>query len=306
MSAVARRLGVAPATLRTWDRRYGLGPGEHVPGAHRRYSLDDLARLELMKRLTHDGVAPADAAASVLAGDPDGSDRVGVRRGGRPARARPVAPAPAGPAAACWRCPAPSASVRGLARAAMTLDAEALERSLREQPRRGRGGARPGTTCSRRCWSPPAHAGPGTGEGVDVEHLLSECASAALREVGARLPHRPRATCVPVLLACGPDDAHSLPLYALAAALAERGVTARVLGARLPAAALRSAVPGPGRPRVSSGPSSPPPPTRRRCSRCRHPPPDGRRSWAAPAGPGWSCRRGSPPARASEDAVARL
>ncbi|MEV6787027.1 MerR family transcriptional regulator, partial [Streptomyces sp. NPDC051098] len=24
--AVARRLGVAPTTLRSWDRRYGIGP----------------------------------------------------------------------------------------------------------------------------------------------------------------------------------------------------------------------------------------------------------------------------------------
>ena len=37
VAAVARRLGVAPATLRTWDRRYGLGPSEHTSGAHRRY-----------------------------------------------------------------------------------------------------------------------------------------------------------------------------------------------------------------------------------------------------------------------------
>ena len=36
VAAVARRLGVAPATLRTWDRRYGLGPSVHAPGAHRR------------------------------------------------------------------------------------------------------------------------------------------------------------------------------------------------------------------------------------------------------------------------------
>ncbi len=26
VAAVARRIGIAPATLRTWDRRYGLGP----------------------------------------------------------------------------------------------------------------------------------------------------------------------------------------------------------------------------------------------------------------------------------------
>ena len=32
VAAVARRLGVAPATLRTWDRRYGLGPTSTPPG----------------------------------------------------------------------------------------------------------------------------------------------------------------------------------------------------------------------------------------------------------------------------------
>ncbi|WP_432509936.1 MerR family transcriptional regulator [Kineococcus sp. SYSU DK001] len=62
VAAVARRLGVAPATLRTWDRRYGLGPSEHTAGAHRRYSSADLARLVVMRRLTLEGVAPAEAA----------------------------------------------------------------------------------------------------------------------------------------------------------------------------------------------------------------------------------------------------
>ena len=50
VAAVARRLGVAPATLRTWDRRYGLGPSGHTTGRHRRYAAADLARLELMLR----------------------------------------------------------------------------------------------------------------------------------------------------------------------------------------------------------------------------------------------------------------
>ena len=62
VAAVARRLGVAPGTLRTWDRRYGLGPSEHAAGAHRRYGSSDLARLIVMRRLTIDGVAPAEAA----------------------------------------------------------------------------------------------------------------------------------------------------------------------------------------------------------------------------------------------------
>ena len=67
VAAVARRLGVAPPTLRTWDRRYGLGPSAHTAGAHRRYSPADLARLTEMRRLTLEGVAPAEAARVALA-----------------------------------------------------------------------------------------------------------------------------------------------------------------------------------------------------------------------------------------------
>lgn len=66
VAAVARRLGVAPATLRTWDRRYGLGPSEHSAGSHRRYSPEDLSRLLTMRRLTLDGVAPSEAAHAAL------------------------------------------------------------------------------------------------------------------------------------------------------------------------------------------------------------------------------------------------
>ena len=58
----ARRIGVAVTTVRTWDRRYGLGPSVREPGRHRRYNSGDVARLALMRRLTADGVAPAEAA----------------------------------------------------------------------------------------------------------------------------------------------------------------------------------------------------------------------------------------------------
>ena len=67
VAAVARRLGVAPPTLRTWDRRYGLGPSAHTAGAHRRYSPADVARLMVMRRLTLEGVPPSDAARIALA-----------------------------------------------------------------------------------------------------------------------------------------------------------------------------------------------------------------------------------------------
>lgn len=67
VAAVAARLGVAASTLRTWDRRYGLGPSAHVAGSHRRYTPQDVSRLEHMRRLSVQGVAPADAARAALA-----------------------------------------------------------------------------------------------------------------------------------------------------------------------------------------------------------------------------------------------
>ena len=66
VAAVARRLGVAPATLRTWDRRYGLGPTDHTTGRHRRYGDRDIARLELMQRALLRGASPAEAARYAL------------------------------------------------------------------------------------------------------------------------------------------------------------------------------------------------------------------------------------------------
>ncbi|MDO5701648.1 MAG: MerR family transcriptional regulator [Bowdeniella nasicola] len=72
VAAVAARLGVAASTLRTWDRRYGLGPTAHEAGSHRRYSPSDVARLDHMRSLTLQGVAPADAARRALAEEPEG------------------------------------------------------------------------------------------------------------------------------------------------------------------------------------------------------------------------------------------
>jgi DNA-binding transcriptional MerR regulator len=67
VAAVARRIGVAPATLRTWDRRYGIGPSSHEAGEHRRYCPSDLAKLAMMRRLITTGVSPADAAEKAKA-----------------------------------------------------------------------------------------------------------------------------------------------------------------------------------------------------------------------------------------------
>lgn len=71
---------------------------------------------------------------------------------------------------------------------------------------------------------------------AEDEHALSWSVTAALRRV--RQPRGAAST----LLACAPGEQHSLPIDALAAALAECGVATRVLGAAVPEAALIRAI----------------------------------------------------------------
>ena len=245
VASVARRLGVAPATLRTWDRRYGLGPSERSSGTHRRYSALDVARLDLMRRLVNAGASPGEAARAALVADvsPDAVDHHDLvhidaaadldldpllevmtgQHGGGDVVALPSA----------------SPSARGLARAAMSLDTIACTQIIRD-------------TIDRRgvvwTWDElllPVLIGVGrkweiTGRGIEVEHVLSESIIAALSAVVTRMRGaiNPR----PVLLVSADQELHALPLFAVSAALAERRIAARVLGARVPHQALVAAV----------------------------------------------------------------
>jgi methanogenic corrinoid protein MtbC1 len=240
VAAVARRLGVAPATLRTWDRRYALGPSQRAAGSHRRYSAIDIARLDLMRRLVNTGVPPGDAAraaltAAVTAVDAE-DDLLGPVEGldvdPRADLQNLVEVRPATAAAI-------GSAVRGLMRAATSLDstacAEIIAASLESR----------GVVWTWDQLLTPVLVGVGrlwqdTGRGVEVEHVLSEAISAGLTGVVARIgaPVNPR----PVLLACVADELHALPLQAVAAALAERRIAARVLGARVPHEALVTAI----------------------------------------------------------------
>jgi DNA-binding transcriptional MerR regulator len=216
--------------LRTWDRRYGLGPSQHSAGAHRRYSPADVERLERMRRLVLSGVPPAEAARVSHADGPDGDDAIGgaplvdvtARQGGGHVVA----------------IPGGTPSARGLARAAVALDADSCRSIL-------------GETLDRRgvVWTwdhliVPVLIGVGqkweqSGSGIDVEHVLSEAIQAEFSERVSRAPATSPAT---VLLAAAPGELHVLPMWALAAGLAERQVAMRMMGARTPAEALGQAM----------------------------------------------------------------
>jgi CheY-like chemotaxis protein len=54
-------LDIPPATLRTWEERYGLPVPQRSPGGHRLYSRDQVDQLRFVKAQTAEGMAPADA-----------------------------------------------------------------------------------------------------------------------------------------------------------------------------------------------------------------------------------------------------
>ncbi len=272
--AAARRLGVAVTTLRTWHQRYGLGPSRHEPGHHRRYTLEDMVRLQVMQRLTAQGVSPAEAAAwarrapasstaptlpgspadpgfpadpdfSVDPGSCDSASHDDSAPHAEPAPstepvfstepAFPTGPAGGGQSIALGVRADPAA--RGLARAAMRLDGPAM-RHILDSAVAGRGVIA--------AWDHvmmPVLIGIGeryeaTARFIEVEHLLSRSVTEALIAVPRPAPEiTPRA-----LLAAAEEEQHILPLEALAAALAEAGVPSRLLGARMPSRALVDAV----------------------------------------------------------------
>ncbi|MCY0921467.1 MerR family transcriptional regulator [Streptomyces sp. H27-G5] len=229
--AVARRLGVSPTTLRSWERRYAIGPATREDGRHRRWTAQDIARLELMCRLTAQGVPPSEAARAAVGASPAGVPAP------EPAAVPESAAAPGGSNALPLGEVRPEC--RGLARAAVRLDAPAVEHLLESAvTEHGL------VTAWEEIIAPTLHAvgrkWASAGERyVEVEHLLSWHVSCALRRVR---PAAEQLRSSPVLLACAPGEQHTLPMEALAAVLGERGLPVRMFGAALPAEALHEAV----------------------------------------------------------------
>ncbi|MGW0936748.1 MerR family transcriptional regulator [Streptomyces sp. NPDC002666] len=233
---VARRLGVAPTTIRSWDRRYGLGPEAHFGGRHRRWTAVDVARLERMCALTVTGMAPAEAARVTL--DEGAPDAPAVQLD-IASLSRPVlsveSRADGGVRAGDVR-----QERRGAARAALRLDATALDRLLRTAiDDHGLVSAwteviMPTLQAVGRKWE---RAGE---KYVEVEHFLSWHVSGALRRSGP--PAAASRSGTTTVLACVPGENHTLPLEALAAVLTERGLPVLMFGGALPFESLVAAV----------------------------------------------------------------
>lgn len=61
IGAVARMVGVPPATLRTWEERYAVVQPVRSAGGHRLYSRQDVGRLRYVAERVREGISPGDA-----------------------------------------------------------------------------------------------------------------------------------------------------------------------------------------------------------------------------------------------------
>lgn len=212
----AELCGVLPATLRAWERRYGVPVPRRTASAYRLYTADDVELVRRMRELVESGISPAEAARMVLASaspivandtQSPGSDGLEL------ARARLLA--------ATQRYDA-SAIDAELTRLSMLLDAHTLyERVLG-----------PVMVDVGQRW----HAGTIS---VAQEHLLSERVEGTLR---AALRTLERTDGPLALLACVESETHVLGLLGASLRFAASGARVVVLGAVTPPSAIADAV----------------------------------------------------------------
>jgi DNA-binding transcriptional MerR regulator len=244
VASVARRLGVAPSTLRTWDRRYGLGPSRHTDGHHRRYGTSDIGRLELMQRALSRGASTADAARYALEQIPK-AIAVQAEQSMSSPRFETRFETPDGAVgslaeqASAGERGGPTRPARRLSTAALAMDVGAIQRMVTETIAEAgvlaawEGVIDPVLSALGARWR-------GVRAGAEVEYLLAECVLAALIRA-TPVPDKPR-NHRPVLLGCVPEERDSMAIYALAACLAERRLGTQLFGVPLPADVLAVAV----------------------------------------------------------------
>jgi methanogenic corrinoid protein MtbC1 len=245
----AELTGVPEATLRAWERRYGVVVPHRSEGGYRLYDEGALISLRAMRDLVADGWGARQAAERVRSARP-----AGARADGRPrAVALDAAPAPGGPGfapddrmdlepSAARRAVDPDAA--DLLTAARDLDPERLAAILDDRFSRGSFE----TVVDE--WLMPTLNAVGDdwaagGLSTAAEHLV---AHAVLRRLAAAFEAASRSTDGPLaLVGLPPGCRHELGALTFATAARRAGLSVTYLGADLPVESWLDAV-GRGRP----------------------------------------------------------
>ncbi|WP_373045865.1 MerR family transcriptional regulator [Vulgatibacter sp.] len=215
IQAVAQMTGVPAATLRAWERRYGVPTPARTASAYRLYSDRDVELVTRMRDLLAEGIAAAQAAATVLA--------------------LPL-PAPAAGSADAWE-----QAGAAIVEATRRFDVAALEGAVRQALTLGSA-----ATIYERVLGPTLrevgdlwHAGLLS---VAQEHLATQVLESTVRSM-LRLVQPPTPARA-VVLGCMAEETHTLGLYGAAFHFTGWGYRTVILGARTPPEAVADAVAG--------------------------------------------------------------
>lgn len=224
IGAVSRRAGVAVATLRAWETRYGLLRPSRTEGGHRLYTEDDVARVLAVLRLMAQGWSVSAAASAV------GAEVV-------PPRLEPVRDASDTDAEEAEGGPGARARSQ-LDRAIRGFDLPDAEEALDVSF------ARLGVARTLEAVVMPVMRGLGEGWEDDptliaVEHFATN----TLRPRLHRLLTGARRASAPTCIAAAPEgEDHELGVLAAAAVASDQGFAVTYLGASTPNAALERSV----------------------------------------------------------------
>lgn len=218
IQVAAELSGVPAATLRAWERRYGVPVPRRTASAYRLYTAEDVEQIRRMRLLVEQGVSPAEAARVVRSTPSFLPDDVAAEAGGtidgiELARQRLLA--------AAQRFDA--AMIDGeLARLSMLLDAISLYELV----------VSPLLVEIGRRWDDGTLS-------IAQEHMLSDRLEYAMR-AALRTLERPEGPLV--LVACIDREQHVLGMLGAALKLAASGARIVVLGAMTPPQAIGEAV----------------------------------------------------------------
>ncbi len=211
IKAVSQLVGVSTATLRAWERRYGVPAPSRTASAYRLYGDADVHLIRAMRDLVAQGMAPAEAARTVVVDQP-----------------------PAEGAATEERDPFVAASAR-IVEATVRFDPDALELEVGRTLSLGSSLAifdrtiAPALRRIGELW----HDGTIT---IAQEHLASQILLGTLTDL-LRLA-QPADASRRIALACFADEDHGLALHGVALHFASWGMRTVMIGPRTPPAAI--------------------------------------------------------------------
>lgn len=215
INAVAEMTGIPAATLRAWERRYGVPEPRRTESSYRVYSDSDIELIRRVRELCEQGMAPSEAAKLVMA-DLE-------RRSAPPANsADPFAHAS-----------------EAIVQAVAEFDPHQVESAVRHAMALG-----PASVVFDRVFRlAMIEIGQRWHDGVfsvGQEHMATSIVEAATASMLRLVAHEDAERTA--IVACFADDTHTLPVLGFSLHMAAWGFDVVRLGARTPPHAIRQAV----------------------------------------------------------------